>query len=384
MSTRKFGLIMLLRTPLYSAHLKLGARLVDFGGWEMPVHYGSQIAEHHSVRRQCAMFDVSHMTIIDVRGAESRSYLHYLLANNVDKFSGNRQALYGLMLNEEGGVIDDLMVYVIDGGFRLVVNCATRAKDLAWMQSQTADFDVTISERSDMAMLAIQGPEAIVKVQAVIGRNNDEDGLLVGQLPRFGAVVFKHWHFARTGYTGEDGLEIMLPAEDVEDFWWQLHESGVAPAGLGARDTLRLEAGLNLYGHEMDEQVSPLEANLGWTIAWQPEDRDFIGRPALIAQRNKGLTNKLVGVLMTERGVLRAQQGIYFNGLVNTGILTSGSFSPTLGYSIGLARVPIGAGDVGEVEIRGKRKSVRLLSPGFVRNGTIAFDKNVLLTKTYF
>ena len=366
---------MLLRTPLYSAHLKLGAKLVDFGGWEMPVHYGSQIAEHHSVRRQCGMFDVSHMTIVDVRGKEAAPYLRYLLANNVDKLSEARQAQYSVMLNQDGGVLDDLMVYVIDGGFRVVVNCATRAKDLAWMQAQAAGFDISVTERSDMAMVAIQGPEAMSKVQAVIGGSKRDDGLLISQLPRFGAVVIEQWHFTRTGYTGEDGLEIMLPAEDVEAFWWQLREHGVAPAGLGARDTLRLEAGLNLYGHEMDEQISPFEANLGWTIGWQPEAREFIGRQALVAQRKRGVANKLVGVLMTEKGVLRAQQSIHFSEFEGAGILTSGSFSPTLGYSIGLARVPIGAGSMGEVEIRSKHKTVRLLAPGFIRNGTIMFDQ---------
>ncbi len=363
---------MLLRTPLYSAHLKLSAKLVDFGGWEMPVHYGSQIAEHHSVRNRCGMFDVSHMTIVDVRGSGARDYLRYLLANDIDKLSGDRQALYSVMLNQTGGVIDDLMVYALDQGFRLVVNCATRAKDLAWMDACATGFGVTIAERSDMAMVAIQGPEAIAKVAAVIAaRNSGEDSSLVASLPRFGGVIIETRHYARTGYTGEDGLEVMLPADEVEAFWWQLHEAGIAPVGLGARDTLRLEAGLNLYGHELDEQTSPLEANLAWTIAWQPEARQFTGRAALSLERDRGVANKLVGVVMTERGVLRAKQNLYCDGIDAPGLLTSGSFSPTLGYSIGLARVPVEAGSSGEVEIRGKRKPVRLLAPGFVRNGKI-------------
>lgn len=350
---------------------------MDFGGWEMPLHYGSQIAEHHSVRRQCGMFDVSHMTIIDVLGSGARAYLHYLLANDVDKLSGDRQALYSLMLNEKGGVIDDLMVYVIDNGFRLVVNCATRAKDLAWMEAQVGAFEVSVTERSDMAMLAIQGPEAMAVVQTVLASiGREEDSLLIAQLPRFSGVVLDQWHYARTGYTGEDGLEVMLPADQVEDIWWQLHEAGVTPAGLGARDTLRLEAGLNLYGHEMDEQTSPLEANLAWTIAWQPEARAFVGRAALSAQNRQGVANKLVGVLMSERGVLRAGQALFCDGMSQPGLLTSGSFSPTLGYSIGLARVPLDAGLSGEVEIRGKRKRVRLLAPSFVRNGKLTFDRN--------
>lgn len=355
----------------------------------MPLHYGSQIAEHHSVRRQCGMFDVSHMTIVDVLGSGARTYLQHLLANDVDKLSGDRQALYSLMLNEAGGVVDDLMVYVIANGFRLVLNCATRVKDLAWMAAQAGSFDVAITERSDMAMLAIQGPEAIAKIQTVLCRHRSEHAsLMIAQLPRFGGVVLDQWHYARTGYTGEDGLEVMLPADQAEAFWWQLYEVGVAPAGLGARDTLRLEAGLNLYGHEMDGQTSPLEANLAWTIAWQPEDRQFIGRDAVTKTKARGVRKKLVGVLMTERGVLRAQQSIYCTGSENPdaetnteiGIVTSGSFSPTLGYSVGLARVALdetgsGVCDTGEVDIRGKRKAVRFVAPGFVRNGQITIDK---------
>ena len=368
----KFGAVMLTRTPLYSSHQQLGAKLVDFGGWEMPLHYGSQIAEHHSVRRHCGMFDVSHMTIVDVGGPDAKAYLRYLLANDVDKLSGDRQALYSAMLNEDGGVIDDLMIYVIDAGFRLVLNCATRVKDLAWMRAQVAVFDVTLTEQSELAMLAIQGPEAIAKVVEVVGKHGSEaDAAKIAQLPRFGGVVIGTRHYVRTGYTGEDGLEVMLPGDEAEAFWQELHEAGVAPAGLGARDTLRLEAGLNLYGHEMDEQTSPLEANLGWTVAWQDKDRAFIGCEALTLQRERGSADKLVGVVMTERGVLRGEQSIMCEGLSTPGVLTSGSFSPTLGYSIGFARVPVGAGSLATVEIRGKQKSVRLLVPGFVRNGKI-------------
>ena len=362
---------MLSHTPLYSAHLKMAAKMVDFGGWEMPLHYGSQIAEHHSVRRQCAMFDVSHMTIIDIKGEGASSYLGYLLANDINKLTASRQAFYSVMLNEEGGVIDDLMAYIIDDGFRLVANCATRARDLEWMRAKAAGFDVLIEERADLAMIAIQGPEAVTKIQKVV---SEDIGLLLGQLPRYSAMVIGDHHYARTGYTGEDGLEVMLPAQDAQTLWWQLHDAGVSPAGLAARDTLRLEAGLNLYGHEMDEHTSPLEANLAWTIAWQPEDRDFIGRRAVTAVRKQGVASKLVGVLMTERGVLRAQQTIYCAETEVSGVLTSGSFSPTLGYSIGLARMPMIAGDAGEVEIRGKRKPVRLLAPHFVRNGKVLFD----------
>jgi aminomethyltransferase len=344
----------------------MAAKMVDFGGWEMPLHYGSQIAEHHSVRTRCAMFDVSHMTIVDVHGERARQFLQYLLANDISKLVDSRQALYSVMLNGQGGVIDDLIAYVIKDGFRLVVNCATRKKDIAWMEFQAPPFGVTLVERADMAMLAVQGPLAISKVRASVSQ---ETAQRLMELPRFGAVVVDEWHFARTGYTGEDGLEIMLPAEDIEGFWCQLHNVGVVPAGLGARDTLRLEAGFNLYGHEMDEQISPLVANLAWTIAWQPEDRDFIGRKAIDRQRQQGLTEKLVGVTMTARGVMRAEQAIRFPNIASEGILTSGSFSPTLGYSIALARVPVGAGDVGEVAIRNKYLPVRVHAPGFLKNG---------------
>lgn len=363
--------MILLHTPLYAAHQKMAAKLVDFGGWEMPLHYGSQIAEHHSVRRDCAMFDVSHMTIVDVEGSGAKAYLRYLLANDINKLSGTRQALYSVMLNYDGGVIDDLMVYVIETGFRMVVNCATRVRDLTWMENQASGFDVLINERTDLAMIAVQGPQAIARARTAVSKN---EALLLGHLPRFGAAIVGPNHYARTGYTGEDGFEVMLRAADAEDLWWRLHKVGIAPAGLGARDTLRLEAGLNLYGHEMDEEVSPLEANLSWTIAWQPENRDFVGRDALTEQRKNGTANKLVGIAMTERGVLRAGQVVYCEGVEEAGELTSGSFSPTLGYSIGLARVPVASGNIGEVEIRGKRKPVRFYVPGMVRNGEITLD----------
>lgn len=364
---------MLLHTPLYAAHLKMAARMVDFGGWEMPLHYGSQIAEHHSVRRHCAMFDVSHMTIVDVLGEQAKSYLGYLLANDVGKLTVKRQALYSVMLNHDGGVIDDLMVYVIDKGFRVVVNCATRVKDLAWMRARATGFDVVLNERADLAMIAVQGPEAVARVQTAVAT---EAVRAIADLPRFSAIMLGAHHYARTGYTGEDGVEVMLPAQDAVALWWRLHEAGVVPAGLGARDTLRLEAGLDLYGHEMDEQTSPLAANLGWTIAWRPETRNFVGRDAITAQREQGVTNKLVSVLMTARGVLRAGQKVYFADTGQTGVITSGSFSPTLGYAIGLARVPKAAGAVAEVEIRGQRKAVRLLAPGLVRNGVPTFDES--------
>ena len=355
------------KTALYDAHVAMGGKMVDFGGWDMPLHYGSQLDEHHKVRTDAGMFDVSHMTVVDVEGADATAYLQKLLANDVAKLAGTPgKALYTGMLNDKGGVVDDLIVYFRDPGYRVVVNCATREKDLAWMNEQAQAFDVTLTERPHLAMVAIQGPQAIDKVKEVMGIDwtSAIEGLKV-----FHSVARGDWFVARTGYTGEDGLEIMLANEDAPGFWQALADAGVAPCGLGARDTLRLEAGMNLYGHEMDDDTSPLEANMAWTIAWEPESRDFIGRKALEAQKQAGVENKLVGLVLEERGVLRAGQSVVVDGSERRGIITSGTFSPTLGYSIAMARVPVQVGDTAEVEIRNKLVPVRVVKPSFVRNG---------------
>ncbi|MDQ2076102.1 glycine cleavage system aminomethyltransferase GcvT [Marinimicrobium sp. ABcell2] len=353
------------QTPLYTSHLDMGAKMVDFGGWDMPINYGSQIEEHHQVRRAAGMFDVSHMTVVDVRGPEAKGYLQYLLANDVDLISARPgKALYTAMLNPQGGVIDDLIVYNSNGHFRTVVNCATREKDLDWMGRIAADYDVELEERAELAMIAVQGPEAIERVSQV----RPELAAAIQALTPFQASEQGDWFIARTGYTGEDGLEIILPGDEAVAFWQQLAEAGVRPCGLGARDTLRLEAGLNLYGHEMDESVSPLEANMGWTLAWQPESRDFVGRKALESQRIEGVQNKLVGLVLRERGVLRAGQPVLANG-TEAGVITSGSFSPTLGVSVALARVPKGIGSEAQVEVRSKRLPVEVVKPNFVRKG---------------
>jgi aminomethyltransferase len=355
------------RTPLYEAHRQMGARMVDFGGWDMPIHYGSQMEEHHRVRRACGMFDVSHMTVVDVEGSGARDYLGYLLANNVAKLDTVGKALYTTMLNERGGVIDDLIVYWLgDNRYRLVVNCATRDKDLAWLERHSEDFQVAIAERPDLAIIAVQGPEAIGTAKSVVC---EEAASAIDTLTAFRAAVVGQWLIARTGYSGEDGLEIILPGEKATELWQRLHDAGVAPAGLGARDTLRLEAGLNLYGNDMDEDVSPLEANLGWTVAWEPEDRQFIGRAALEKQRAGGIRDKLVGLVMTRRGVLRAHQVVRVPESGRAGEVTSGTFSPTLGCAIALARVPVETGDQCEVEVRGKWLPVTVVRPGFVRHG---------------
>lgn len=355
------------RTPLYDQHLALGAKMVDFGGWDMPLHYGSQVEEHHQVRRDCGVFDVSHMTVVDVAGDQASAYLQHLLANDVARLKSPGRALYSAMLNERGGVIDDLIVYLTDWGYRLVVNASTRDKDLAWMQAQAADFAVEINERPQLAMLAIQGPQARTRTAELVSQAR---AALIHELKPFQGLAEGDWFIGRTGYTGEDGLEIILPAEQAPDFLSELVGAGIPPIGLGARDTLRLEAGLNLYGQDMTEDVSPLAANMGWTIAWEPAERDFVGRAALEQQRAQGDLPKLVGLVLEERGVLRAHQVVRVNG-VGDGEITSGSFSPTLGKSIALARVPAGTGERAEVEIRGKWYPVRVVQPTFVRHGKV-------------
>jgi len=352
-------------TPLYQQHVALGARMVDFGGWDMPLHYGSQVEEHHQVRKDCGVFDVSHMAVVDLAGEGAKAYLQHLLANDVARLTTVGKALYSAMLNEQGGVIDDLIVYLTDTGYRLVVNAGTRDKDLAWMEKQAQDFAVEITPRSDLAMLAIQGPNARTKAAELLGSTR---AALIADLAVFTAVIDGGWFIARTGYTGEDGLEIILPQAEICALFNDLIGAGIAPVGLGARDTLRLEAGMNLYGQDMDESVSPLCANMAWTLVFNAEGRDFIGRKALEAQRQAGNLPKLVGLVLEERGVLRAHQAVRVEG-AGVGEITSGSFSPTLGKSIALARVPAETGERAEVEIRGKWCPVRVVKPAFVRGG---------------
>ncbi|MCG4452615.1 glycine cleavage system aminomethyltransferase GcvT [Pseudomonas sp. MMS21-TM103] len=358
------------RTPLYDLHLALGAKMVDFGGWDMPLHYGSQVEEHHQVRRDCGVFDVSHMTVIDVSGSQAKAYLQHLLANDVESLQLSGKALYSAMLNEQGGVIDDLIVYLTDSaegqsGYRLVVNAATRDKDLAWMRQQSGAFAVELNERSELAMLAIQGPHARAKTCELVSQAR---AALIHELQPFQGLAEGDWFIARTGYTGEDGLEIMLPADQAVAFFNDLVGAGTSPIGLGARDTLRLEAGMNLYGQDMDENVTPLAANMAWSIAWAPAGRQFVGRQVLEELKRAGTQSKLVGLVLEERGVLRAHQVVRVGG-VGEGEITSGSFSPTLGKSIALARVPTATGDRAEVEIRGKWFPVRVVKPMFVRHG---------------
>lgn len=354
------------RTPLYQAHLDARARMVDFSGWEMPINYGSQIDEHQQVRRDAGMFDVSHMTVVDVRGRQSRPFLSWLLANDVARLQHSGKALYSCMLNEAGGVIDDLIVYFLDEEwFRVVVNAATRDKDLAWLQRQSADFSVAVSEHPELAMIAVQGPRARDSVHALLA---DDAAADVARLQPFSAAIDGPRFIARTGYTGEDGYEILLPDGEAPGWWSRLLAAGVKPCGLGARDTLRLEAGMNLYGQDMDEEVTPLESGLVWTVAMKDE-RPFIGREALEQQKAAGLQRKLVGLVLEDRGVLRPGQQVSTSA--GEGVITSGTFSPTLQRAIAFARVPVAAADACAVEIRGKRLAARVVKPPFVRHGQV-------------
>lgn len=352
------------QTPLHPAHLAAGARMVDFSGWEMPIHYGSQLEEHHQVRTAAGMFDVSHMTVVDLDGPATRPYLEKLLANDVGKLQSPGKALYSCMLNDQGGVLDDLITYFLgEERFRMVVNAATRDKDLDWLRRQAAPFGVAVTERDDLAMLAVQGPQARERALAVLPRPLSDDAARLGP---FFACTAGDWFVARTGYTGEDGFEITLPASEAVPLWDSLRIAGIDPCGLGARDTLRLEAGMNLYGQDMDETVSPLESGLGWTVAMQDE-RDFIGRPALEVQRAAGVKRRFVGLVLEDRGMLRAGQTVVT--AAGPGVTTSGGFSPTLERAIALARIPAGDAAGCTVEVRGRALRARIVRPPFVRNG---------------
>ena len=356
------------RTSLYDAHVSLGAKIIDFGGFDMPLHYGSQLEEHHAVRRDAGMFDVSHMCIVDLRGDGTRPFLRRLVANNVDKLATSGKALYTCMLNERAGVIDDLIVYFLtESWFRVVVNAATRDKDLAWMRKHAAGFALTITERKDLAMIAVQGPHARTRVYETLGPAVHK---AADPLAPFNATEVGNYFIARTGYTGEDGFEIMLDATQAPAVWMRLREAGVRPAGLGARDTLRLEAGMNLYGADMDEDTTPFESGLAWTVALDPPDRDFIGRAPLERQKAQGVPRKLVGLKLEGKGVLRNHQRVECDG-IGAGEITSGSFSPTLNASIAFARVPAKAqaGALCKVQVRDQWVDARIVKYPFVRHG---------------
>ncbi|MDC1104951.1 glycine cleavage system aminomethyltransferase GcvT [Candidatus Thioglobus sp.] len=353
-------------TPLYQAHIDAQGKMVDFGGWEMPLNYGSQIEEHHQVRSDAGMFDVSHMTVVDFKGTQAKVFVQTLIANDVEKLKTEGKALYSCMLNESGGVVDDLIVYYInDEDYRMVINAGTTEKDIAWINLQAQSFDVRVEPKFDLAMIAVQGPNAREKVFAAMpGVEN-----IAGELKPFNAASLGSLFIARTGYTGEDGFEIMLPDKSAEFTWKMLLEGGVKPCGLGARDTLRLEAGMSLYGSEMNDEVSPLEAALSWTVDLSNEDRQFVGRKALEELKNEGAKNTIVGLVLEGKGVIRNHQKVVTS--LGDGEVTSGTFSPTMGKAIALARVPIDATGSCEIEMRNKLVSAKIVKPPFVRNGKV-------------
>lgn len=357
---------MILKTALYQEHVDLGAKMVDFHGWSLPLHYGSQLQEHQEVRSNAGVFDVSHMTIVDILGAGGRQFLRLLLANDIDQLQHIGRALYSCMCNQYGGIIDDLIVYQRGpDNYRLVLNAATKTKDLAWIRQHIQGYAADLQERTDLSMIAVQGPQAIAKTLAILTPMQADT---VSTIAPFECVEPDNLFFARTGYTGEDGLEIIAPPKQLRHLWHALIETGVKPCGLAARDTLRIEAGLLLYGQDMDETTTPLESGLNWTVSWDPQDRDFIGRGALLSQKQQGLKQKLVGLSLQDKAIMRAGQKVVIEGLPD-GIITSGTFSPMLNQSVAFARVPSATPNHVLVEIRDKRHQAQIGKLRFINKG---------------
>ena len=355
------------RTPLYQSHLDANAKMVDFSGWDMPIHYGSQIEEHHTVRKDAGMFDVSHMCALDLAGPDATRYLRHLLANDVAKLTTPGKALYSCMLDDGAGVIDDLIVYFFSPErYRIVVNAGTAEKDIAWMRARLVGFDAALVVRRDQAMIAVQGPQARERFWTAFPVARAATVMLENFQAAEWVVDGETWLIARTGYTGEDGFEITLPSDIAASVWKALVAAGVKPCGLGARDTLRLEAGMNLYGQDMDESISPYEAGLKWTVDLKDPARDFVGKSALVARR---CDVEFKGLLLLERGVMRSHMKVHT--ALGVGETTSGSFSPTLNQSIALARIPAGIalGTEVEIEIRDKKLKAKVVKPSFVRHG---------------
>ena len=357
------------RTKLNEKHKAAGAKLVDFAGWDMPLHYGSQINEHKNVRQDAGVFDVSHMRYLSISGKDATAFLRKLICGDVGTLSDN-QGLYSCMLNENGGIIDDLIAYKIkDGDYRMVINAGTAAKDLAWMREQAAGMELELMENDASSILALQGPNARAKFLKIFPELKAAD-----ELQKFHFSVIEGWFIARTGYTGEDGYEVVVPNEMAEEIWDKLLAGGFAPAGLGSRDTLRLEAGLSLYGNDLDEENSPLASALGWTVNWgknngdDAKERDFNGKQAMLKEKEAGVKHRIVGVYITTPGVLRA--GAKVSTPEGDGKLTSGGFSPTLNHSIGLARIPFAhKGGECQVEMRDKMVDAKIIRPPFVKEG---------------
>ena len=352
------------KTPLHNAHIQLGAKMVNFSNWEMPVSYSSLIEEHNAVRNAAGIFDVSHMSVFDFDGGNQIAFFKKIFANDIKKIYKDNKAIYGALLNEEGGILDDLIIYHANNKFRLVSNCSTREQNKQWLEKHALEFGVKVMERSDMGILAIQGPDALNKILEI-----KEIDAQVNTLPSFGCMFEGDKLYARTGYTGEDGLELIVPTQDINHLWDQALELGCTPVGLGARDTLRLEAGLNLYGNDMTINNHPYESNLGWTIDMSDENREFIGKNALLSI-DQSKSQKIVGIILQDKGVLRS--GYEITHEQGKGVVLSGSYSPTLQSSIGLARVDQGYKENGKVMIRNKVLNIDFVSPRFLGQGKIS------------
>ncbi|MDA8780816.1 glycine cleavage system aminomethyltransferase GcvT [Gammaproteobacteria bacterium] len=352
------------KTALNNAHIKLGAKMVNFSHWEMPISYTSLIEEHHAVRNTAGIFDVSHMSVFDFKGGDQVAFFKKIFANDIKKICNDDKAIYGALLNEEGGILDDLIIYHAQDKFRLVSNCSTREQNRQWYEKHAVEFGVEVVERSDMGILAIQGPDALNKILPIEGINPQANNLR-----SFGCMFDGDKLYARTGYTGEDGLEIIVPSVDINQLWDQALRLGCTPIGLGARDTLRLEAGLNLYGNDMTIENHPYESNLGWTIDMTDENRQFIGKEALLSI-DQSKSQKIVGIILRDKGVLRSGYEVTHDE--GKGVILSGSYSPTLQSSIGLARVDQGYKKDGKVMIRNKMLNIDFVSPRFIQRGKIS------------
>ena len=358
------------RTPLYDLHINSGARLVEFGGWEMPVQYKGIIAEHQAVRSQVGMFDVSHMGKLTLIGEGILETLQKLVPSNLARLQAG-QAQYTVLLNEQGGIIDDVICYRhasqenSQGNqehWSMIINAATSAKDIAWLKPHFGDR--LIDNSQSQTLIAVQGKTAIATVQKITDLDLDK-------LPRFGhgmgQILGSTGFIARTGYTGEDGCEIMTDVETGKALWQKLLDLGVVPCGLGCRDTLRLEAGMHLYGQDMNDQTTPLEADLNWLVHLK-EKGDFIGRAALEQQKQQGVTRKLVGLELAGRNIARHDYPIQYNG-ETVGIVTSGTMSPTLGKAIAFGYVPIQLAKLGqtvEIQIRNQEFPAQIVKRSFL------------------
>jgi glycine cleavage system T protein (aminomethyltransferase) len=350
------------RTPLYEEHKALGARLVDFAGWEMPVQYAGIKAEHQAVRNDVGLFDVSHMGEVVFRGPEAEEAVQRLVTRDVSRLVVG-QAGYAAVCYEDGGTVDDVLVYRRAGDFLIVVNASNREKDFEHFRAHTGDLDVeVVDESDDWALLALQGPNAAELLQGLT-----ETDLAGIRYYRFveGELGMSQVVHSRTGYTGEDGFEIFARPEDAPAIWRRLIEAGAAPVGLGARDTLRLEAGMCLYGNELNPDTTPLEAGIGFAVHLDKE-KEFIGQEALLKEKEEGLRKKLVAFKVEGRGIARHDYPVTVDG-EPVGVVTSGTQSPTLNEAIGLALVAPGVEDRFEVEIRDRSVPARAVGLPFYK-----------------